>query len=588
MKAPAKKAPSKPRVADTITRMLAQQIPQRHRVDFSPLENIGLASSLDLDKLHYAIRQAEAGHTQPLFAIYQEVVSTDNYIQALLDKRKRAALKDKISFPPADKNLSEDVEASTAANKMFTGYNPKDCEIDDWQLALGALMDGCVYPLVLVSKRFAPSTRAGLRYELEGLKLVDLQLLDWTQRKLMIADTDMDLGTRLGTFHAPDPAQYMKHQGHLMSLSGNRGGPMRSLLFWWLFAAMNRDWWGRFLDRFGAPFLVGKFNESDDEGKATLEAAFSAAARLLGVVVSSETEVEIHQASGGNATGEAFERFRDVARKELAILICGENLSSESDTTGLGSGVSDLQGETKNDMLDFDQTRLGMTLMRTVRQFLEINGYRGSVEVTFGGKKPADLVKLGGALASFKQAGIVIADESMEDLSAEAGFTLVKEAQATPGLPAPGNPSDPTQLPTSGSKKALAGIQIQAAQKVLGDVSAKQVSPTVGKRLLVSLGFDPTDAEDMIKETGAFKSVTTLSADNLDADQANSAAILEASAKLSRLMRENLAPVRQILADATGADDLEAKLSVFFADLSLDDRASVTEQLLTALAANGV
>jgi len=488
---------------------LGRLIPRQHRHTFNPtLDNIGAASSLDVNKIHDAISQANAGNTMALFGIFQEMVLTDNYIQALIDSRKRSALKDSISFPPVDKKNPLDVAASKAAEMMFAGYTPNADEVDDWQLAMGALMDGTVWPVVFLSKRYAPSTRPGLRFDLQGLKLVDPLLLDWTRGKLMLADTS-DNGNRLGTFHEPDPAQYIKHQGHLLSISGNRGGPLRSLLFWWLFATMNRDFWSRFLDRFGAPFLVGKFNDSDDEGRATLESAFAAASKLLGVVISSETEVDVVQTSGGNATGEAFEKFRNVARKEMAILIAGQNLSSESSSSGMNSGQANLQGDVRDDMLDFDHKRLGMTLLRTVRQFLNINGFTGSVDVVFGGKKATDIQALGSALANFKNAGLIVADESLADLSAEAGLTIVRDLPPAPVLTLSAT-DDPIQDP-----------------------------------------------------------------------------IHLAAAKLSRLMRASLAPVRSILAESQSPEDLEDRLSLFFADLSLADRSQVTDDLLATLAANG-
>lgn len=568
-----------------VQKWLGKLIPTRHRGSYNTInQQIGVGSSLTADRLHAAITQAEQGDTQQLFAVYQEML-TDSYILSLLESRKRAAVKDKIRFQPTDKDNPNDVAAADLANKMFKGYAPADGELDDWQLALGAMVEGALFPVVLLSKRFTPSSRPGMQYELAGLKLVHPQLLDWTSGALRIADVDCQ-GSRTGTFHSPDPAQYVKHQGHLMTTNLNRGGPMRSLLFWWLFATMNRDWWVRFLDRFGSPFLIGKFNDGDDEGRAILESAFSAATKLLGVVVSNETEVEVESTSGGNSTGEAFERFRDTARKEMAILILGQNLSSESSSTGLGSGVSDLQSDVRDDMVEFDHTRLEMTLQRTVTQFLAFNGIQGDVDILFGGKKPTDLVKLGTAISNFKTAGLIVADESLSDLSAEVGYTIVRDTP-TPGplpIPDPTNPVDPT-LPTPTSRKSLAGIQIQAAQKVLSEVTLKQTSPGVGKRLLASLGFDDEEAAQMIDEAGKFKP-TPFSAE-FDFENATDKAVNVAAAKLSRLLRESLSPVRQILADSQSPEDLEKRLAVFYAGLNLEDRASVTEDLLSSLAANG-
>ncbi len=474
-------------------RALAGLVPSRHRDHYTGAgRNVGLASTLSADVLLGAVQSAENGDTQSLFAIYSEMVSTDNFIQSLLDSRKRAALKDAIKFVPRDKDNPLDVTAATKAEMLFDGYNPDDCELDDWQLALGALMDSVVWPKTILSKRFSPSTRDGLRYDLQGLKFVDYQLFDWTQRRLMIADTDEEFGNRLGTFHAPDPAQYMLHQGHLQTSGLNRGGPMRSLLFWWLFASMNRDWWARFLDRFGAPFLLGKFNDGDDEGRAILENAFAASSKLLGVVVSNETDVEIAQASGGNATGEAFEKFRNVARREMAILICGQNLSSESGGGGgLGDGTASLQGDVRDEMKEFDQARLGFTLKRLVRQFLAINGYGGQIEVTFGGKKALDLVQLGNAVSAFKAGGIIVSDESLGDLSADVGYTMVRDTSASP----PPTPPIITLSADPGDSESANAQAIQQASTKLARLMRETLSPI---RTLLAESQSAADLEERL------------------------------------------------------------------------------------------
>ena len=91
----------------------------------------------------------------------------------------------------------------------------------------------------------------------------------------------------------------------MLTTPDNRGGPMRSLVFWWLLSSMGRDWWARFLDKYGSPFLVGKYDQADDASRGVLERAFQWAVRVGGIVVSKQTEVEIIQASASQS-GDAF------------------------------------------------------------------------------------------------------------------------------------------------------------------------------------------------------------------------------------------------------------------------------------------
>ena len=111
---------------------------------------------------------------------------------------------------------------------------------------------------------------------------------------------------------------------------------MRSLVFWWFFGAMDRESWARFIDRYGSP--LGKYDQADDESRTVLERAFNQATKLFGVVISKETEVELMQASAA-PTGEAFEKFHDIACREKSKLIVGQTGSQNTKSTGLGSGV---------------------------------------------------------------------------------------------------------------------------------------------------------------------------------------------------------------------------------------------------------
>jgi hypothetical protein len=72
---------------------------------------------------------------------------------------------------------------------------------------------------------------------------------------------------------------------------------MRSILFWWLLATMDREWWARFLDRYGSPFLLGTYPRGDADSRSVMERAFALAVKLGGLVVSADTKVELSQAA---------------------------------------------------------------------------------------------------------------------------------------------------------------------------------------------------------------------------------------------------------------------------------------------------
>lgn len=287
--------------------------------------------------------------------------------------------------------------------------------------ACSHLLDSTLYPVAVVEKVYRPSLQAGLRYELAELVPVPHRLLDFTEGCLKIWDSSQD-GQRLGSKHDADPGKYIIHRGHLLSSPDNWGGPMRSLVFWWLLSVMDRDWWGRFLERFGAPFIVAKYDQADDDTRQKLEIAMSLASRLFGVVVSRQTEVELLQAAASQS-GDAFEKFHTVCNREKSKLVLGQILSSDAESTGLGSGVAKGHQDVRNDIRQFDGTMLGATLRdQLVKQFMRINGIPGRAPRIVWS---SDRIEIDGQLlSSLSSAGLELTDSAINVISDRLGFEV--------------------------------------------------------------------------------------------------------------------------------------------------------------------
>ena len=286
---------------------------------------------LDADRVAYIIRAARGGSVDQLFALYRDIVIADNHIQVELHKRKLAVLGEVCRYIPLDKAIPADVEAAA--------YVESICQAGPfWITALSHLLDAVLWPVAVAEKIYQSSGAAG--YRLENIIPVPPYLLDFSSGRLRIKATDPD-GSVRGELIEPDPSRYIIHRGHLLSAPDNYGGPMRSLIYWHLGSAMNRDWWIRFLDRYGMPFVVGKFEAGNTTDRNILLAAFSAAKKVFGLAVSSQTQIEVVEASKSGA--DAFEKFHTICQREKSKTILGQTLSVDSQATGMGSGVADLQ-----------------------------------------------------------------------------------------------------------------------------------------------------------------------------------------------------------------------------------------------------
>ncbi|HMO03938.1 MAG TPA: DUF935 family protein [Kiritimatiellia bacterium] len=407
-----------------------RQKPPTNRVTVvtSHTERASVGSSLDVDTLHAAIRAAEAGNTELLFTIYRDMVIGDSHVQAELSKRKLAVIGDKLVVQAFDKKNTDDKNAADVVEKVLANSIP-------FLMCCSHLLDGTLYPVSLVEKVFQPSQQAGIRYDIADLVTVPHRLLDYRSGRMRIFDTDADGRVQLSS-QDPDMNRYIVHRGHLLSFPDNFGGPMRSLLFWWLLSVMDRSWWARFLDRYGSPFMVAKYPSGDDASRVMLESALAWATKIGGLVVSEGTTVELKEAMGGS--GDAYEKFLTICRREISRLILGQTLSAEAQSTGLGSGVSKQHETVRQDIRNFDALMLGHTIrMQLVKPWMDINSIKGnSPLILWPGDTSESAARLGALMRDLYVAGAELDDEGLATISEQLGIGL-RRRMSQPMLPNP-------------------------------------------------------------------------------------------------------------------------------------------------------
>lgn len=306
-----------------------------------------VSKRITVDRVHDAIELAEMGDPRDLYAIYDELVIGDPHVQGEIAKRKLAVLGDTMSILPSDLNDRRSVAAADLVKAQLD-------KLHGMSAVMSHLLDGALWPCSVVEKVYR---RAGRGYELAALVPVPHRLQDFTQGHLRIRATDCD-GRPTSEFFDAYETHYVIHVGHLLTSSPCKGGPMRSLLFWTLFSVMDRDWWIRFLDKFGTPFLVGKHEAGDENGRGMLLRAINGAAKLVGIVVTKEIELTAERVESGSMMADSFKVFAEFARAEQSKLIVGQTLSATPAATGLGSGVANLQGEVRDDIRRFDAQTL--------------------------------------------------------------------------------------------------------------------------------------------------------------------------------------------------------------------------------------
>lgn len=380
---------------------------------------------LSADRLMGIIEQAQNGDTRELFALYRDIITNDNQVRSEFFKRKIAVLGDPVTVIPFKKADPADVDDATLCGAVIENATFADAQ--SW------LMNATLFPVAVVEKVFAPLPSGG--FALKALVPVHYQLLDYSQGAMRIFDVD-DAGTPLHTSHEVTPERYIVHRCDLMPAPDNWGGAMRSILFWWLLRTMSRQWWADLLERFGVPFLKGKYR--DEQGRATLERAFRLAVRLGALVISDKTETEVVQAANGDASN-SHERFITLCNQEISKLIVGQTLSSTASPTGeLGGGTANLQGEVRDDIRKADAKALAATLRgQLFEQLLAINGHTGRApKILFGSESAREQAATLTVIGKLHEAGLEPDDDALNTLSERIGFGIRRAAPPqSPMLP---------------------------------------------------------------------------------------------------------------------------------------------------------
>jgi phage gp29-like protein len=577
----------------------------RNSAGFAMGEPPAISHNMTVDRIHAALRSAESGETFDLFAIYRDILLGHAHTQNLVNQRKLNVLTKALTFVPADPANPADVKAAEACQIL-----PQTA---GWlRVALNHWLNGHLYPLAILEQVYepAPPNALGLRFRPVGWYPVPYHLIDFTDGQIRLWSADPITGGRGSARSGLVENRHLVHRGHLLThIPDAWGGPFRAALFWWLFATMDRDWWIRFLDRFGAPFIVGRYDTNDTGSKSTLVKAFSAATRLFGLVVSKETDIAVHAVST-SSHGEAFEKMQLFANAELSKLILGQSMTTTAQAGGLGGSQAGVQENVQASIEAWDLTVLAESVnSEIVGPFLRLNGLTGRAVMQVATDTSAELLNRTKFLEVATKAGLEPTDEAIEVLNKASGLQLRRHGShqlasaiptATDGSPgqesASQTPADVQGQAMNGAQVASLvdvvtsvaskGLPIQAALEILKNafpaipaasiqamLQAAASAPPPAPVALSAADVGATDAEATLRRLGQ----------PTDADLDSIAA--KAAPDLASAFTGRYAPVRELIRRSTSAAALQRDLAAFFADLPAGRVAQLTEEALTAYSA---
>lgn len=465
-----------PVVVDTVQAVPAPTVPTQRRARISGFgEPQNLSTQMDAERIQAALRAAERGDTWQLFTIYRDMIVGFTHLQAEWAKRKMVVCGQPHALIPKDKENKDDVIAAKVIAQMIA-------HCDNWMDGMSHLLDATLWPVSVAEKIYEaiPTWEKDqydipVRFRLKQIAPVNYTLLCFKlpympngtggvgiapirrgtngysgqdNNPALVYDVDTwepDLrfyntyengyiDFTFADIYEPERERHIVHRGDLLSraIRDNFGGPLRAILFWWLVATKDRDFFSIFMQKYGSPFILGKADAQSSDTVAMLQAAFATAVQIGGLVIDKKAEAELIQAAAHDGAN-AHKVFIDLCNSEVSKIVLGQTLSSTPEKTGLGSSVGNLHNEVRGDIRLYDMKKLSETLKQQLfRPYLRNNGFRGNPpDILWGGEKEGDAEMLAKSVNSFFLGGLEPDDTGIEVISQRVGYNLRRRDPAT-------------------------------------------------------------------------------------------------------------------------------------------------------------
>lgn len=286
----------------------------------------------DIGDWRTSLRSADNGRPKYLYDLFDDLL-IDGVLADAISKRVDAVLNAEVTFVVADGQQNDEVTALI--------------ETTAWETLVRTIMDRRFFGRAGAEVSFAD----GFRVDVIKPKYISLE-----QRQILLDD----LGAT-GVAYENDP------QLLVLGQTGDYGLMLKAAPY----AIYKRGGFGdyaQWIELFGMPQRIGKYNTYDPKSRALLEEAFEKAGSAPYVIIPKEADVETKE--GGSGSGEAFNDFRQANNEEMLITILGQTLTTvqgERGARSLGEVHRDVEESKHKSDLRFVQRTLNERVIPILR-----------------------------------------------------------------------------------------------------------------------------------------------------------------------------------------------------------------------------
>lgn len=296
------------------------------------------------------LRDADLGDIVAQHELFDDMFDRDAHLRCEYEKRVGAVVGLDWSIePPANASAAEKAAAQWVEETLRSAVDDLEDCLTAMQDAPGhgfspielewTLVDGMRLP------RFHPRPQTWFR-------------LDRFRRELRLNDGSSDGA-------APIPMGWIMHHARKVKTGYlGRAGLFRSVLWPFLYKAYSIGDFAEFLEVYGLPFIVGKYQPgANGEEKSSLMRAVAALGRDARAIMPDGMQIELMKITAGG-DGSHHLNMVEWADGAQSKAILGQVLSAEAKATGMGSGVADLHAQVREDILHADARQVAGTLTR--------------------------------------------------------------------------------------------------------------------------------------------------------------------------------------------------------------------------------
>lgn len=427
------------------------------------------AKGLTPVRLAQILEQAEQGDLLSQCDLFEDMEERDGHILAEMGKRKRALLTlDWDIVPPRNATAAEKDAAAYARELLQDMPDMEDLILD--------VADAIGKAYACIELAWRREGREWLIDKAEHRPQRWFRLDRETRTQLRLRDASAD-GAAL------TPFGWIVHTHKAKSGYLARAALFRVLAWPYLFKWYSARDMAEFLEIYGLPLRLGTYptGASPDEKATLLQAVVNIGHAAAGIVPEGMM-VEFKEAAKG--THEPFAWWTDWCERTQSKAILGQTLSAEAQSTGLGSGVADLQGEVRRDITESDARQVGGTLTRdVVYPLLTLNGrgpqtLRRCPRFVFDCTEPEDLKLYSEALPPLVGIGVQVPVSYVRDKlkipAPKDGEAVLGGSSPSPVARGTGGEDESKKSPqggVDGTAVARAALATQGAGAEDGDVT---------------------------------------------------------------------------------------------------------------------